>query len=181
MNIIRRRADFPFCHKNCPTITSCKANVSFSSNTTDNEPSPIVGAWSRDYFVGGWDFSSDKDETVYNVQTNSLFLDLRIPKSRNQILNPAKTCLEDYTNLELRVYARQHVFSGFSVVETHRHGRSVCTRHHVLDWNFIGVPRSRPNKWWIEFKLHLPEMYGKNGPFVQTTMDSTIIANSGVD
>ena len=27
----------------------------------------------------------------------------------------------------------------------------------------------------------LAEMYGKNGPFVQMTMDSTIIANNGVD
>jgi hypothetical protein len=119
----------------------------FSPPTTK---SPIVGAWSRDYFVGGWHHSCNRDETVFNLQTNSLFIDLRIPTSRNQILRKVNK-LQDYTNFELRLYARQHVFCGMSIVEQEEN-RPVCTRHHFLDWNFVGVPRPRPNKWWIEFQ-----------------------------
>jgi hypothetical protein len=26
----------------------------------------------------------------------------------------------------------------------------VCTRHHCIDWNYVGTPRPRPNKWWVE-------------------------------
>lgn len=26
----------------------------------------------------------------------------------------------------------------------------VCTRFHCIDWNFVGVPRPLPNKWWVE-------------------------------
>jgi hypothetical protein len=25
-----------------------------------------------------------------------------------------------------------------------------CTRHHAIDWNFVGVGRPRPNKWWVQ-------------------------------
>lgn len=111
--------------------------------------SPISGAWSRTYFIGGWDYSCQRDETVYNVQTNSLFVDLRIPSTRHQVLPSNATSLQDYTNVELRLYARQHVFGGLSVVSM-ENKRPVCVRHHCLDWNFVGTPRPRPNKWWIE-------------------------------
>ena len=26
----------------------------------------------------------------------------------------------------------------------------MVTRHHIIDWNFVGVPRTRPNKWRVE-------------------------------
>ena len=28
----------------------------------------------------------------------------------------------------------------------------MCVRHHAIDWNFVGKPRSRPNKWRIEMR-----------------------------
>ena len=112
---------------------------------------PVCGAWTRTYFIGGWEHSCDQDETVYNVQTNSLFIDLRIPTSRKMVLPSTANSLNDYTNEQLRLYARQHVFGGMSVLSTERE-RPVCVRHHCLDWNFVGVPRPRPNKWWIECK-----------------------------
>eukprot|EP00594_Rhizosolenia_setigera_P006591 CAMPEP_0178951972 /NCGR_PEP_ID=MMETSP0789-20121207/7533_1 /TAXON_ID=3005 /ORGANISM="Rhizosolenia setigera, Strain CCMP 1694" /LENGTH=262 /DNA_ID=CAMNT_0020632925 /DNA_START=384 /DNA_END=1169 /DNA_ORIENTATION=- len=68
------------------------------------------------------------------------------------------------TNFELRMYARQHAFAGFTCMDyEHRDRRRyddsagihsidmVCTRHHVIDWNYIpGHPRNRPNKWFVE-------------------------------
>jgi len=67
--------------------------------------------------------------------------------------------LNDLTWEQLRYYARQHIFAGYSRVvndEPRRLSsfRYCCTRHHCIDWNYVGVPRNRPNKWWIEPKIH---------------------------
>lgn len=59
---------------------------------------------------------------------------------------------------QLQYYARQHVFAGFSRIVTNDSEQlhpvwffpACCTRHHCIDWNYVGTPRSRPNKWWIE-------------------------------
>jgi hypothetical protein len=59
------------------------------------------------------------------------------------------TSIEDLTPQELRLYARQHVFAGFTV-QSEENKRALGTRHHCIDWNFVGVGRPRPNKWWIE-------------------------------
>lgn len=49
----------------------------------------IAGAWRRPLFVGGWThsdgFSSD-GETTFNLQTPSVFLDMRIPKAGEVLL-----------------------------------------------------------------------------------------------
>jgi hypothetical protein len=157
-------------------------------STVITEPSIIAGAWTRVLFHGGWDFSTHLDEVSLNLQSNTLFIDLRIPTTRNVLLKNANATsirsVDQLTAEQLRYYARQHVFAGYS--QLHRHhagvnenedhpvsvmnplqrGRSSsssnehtyafspypwsCTRHHVMDWNFVGVPRSRPNKWWIQ-------------------------------
>ena len=39
----------------------------------------VVGAWSRPVFVGGWKESGAWDTEVFNLQTPSLFVDLRFP------------------------------------------------------------------------------------------------------
>ena len=112
----------------------------------------VTGVWNRTIFAGGWDHTSDRDEIVYNIQTHNLFIDMRIPIQRICTFPPGKfSSLTDLGPLELRLYARQHIFSGFSVFEEEE-GRPVCTRHHCIDWNFVGVGRTRPNKWWIETK-----------------------------
>lgn len=137
---------FPYKEEELPHHYLILGDTSFQ----DLRPcSFICGAWSRAYFVGGWEYSSAQEETVYNVQTNSLFVDLRIPVTRKRLLPSTATSLADYTAEQLRIYARQHVFAGFSVVSTEQE-RLVCVRHHCLDWNFVGIPRPRPNKWWIE-------------------------------
>ena len=121
----------------------------FREWSLDQVSNPICGAWNRALFMGGFEHSSSDTELVYNVQTNSLFVDLRIPTSRCLVLPPDCTSLASLSDDELRCFARQHVFGGYSRITTEQH-RPVCTRHHCIDWNYVGVSRSRPNKWWIE-------------------------------
>jgi len=114
-----------------------------------SEPIPICGAWNRLLFTGGFEHSTSETERVYNIQTNSFFIDLRIPTSRSQVIPADRTSLASLTDEELRLFARQHVFGGYSLINQEQ-GRIVCTRHHCMDWNYVGVSRSRPNKWWVE-------------------------------
>jgi hypothetical protein len=126
--------------------------------------SSICGAWKRPLFCGTWEHSTEREESVYNIQTNSLFVDLRLPTTRsitfptNNSNNQSMVSLSSWTNEELRYFARQHVFGGFSKV-TIEGGRNVCTRHHCMDWNYIGIPRPRPNKWWIEMHPNHSNMW----------------------
>ncbi|KAL7470203.1 hypothetical protein ACHAXS_010436 [Conticribra weissflogii] len=135
--------------------------------------SPIVGAWNRPLFTGKWEHSTDADELVYNIQTGTLFVDLRIPTSKpiskweslGEVLRgstkwlDSRQILESMTSEDLRLYSRQHVFGGFSVLTKESSTNKlhlmnklpICTRHHCIDWNYIrNKPRPRPNKWYIE-------------------------------
>ena len=125
-----------------------RAFVEFPKPTT----SPIVGAWKRTLFYGGFEHSTDQHETVYNVQTNTLFVDLRIPTTRKCLLNTSSIhSLEDMNARQLQYYARQHIFAGYTHQEKANNKFDLlCTRHHCIDWNFVGVPRNRPNKWYVE-------------------------------
>lgn len=118
--------------------------------------SALVGAWKRLLFYGGFEHATIKDERTYNLQTRNLFIDLRIPRTRESVLPSDKTSLQDLTKEELRLYARQHVFAGYTKVVPSDID-FLCTRHHCIDWNFVGVPRSRPNKWYAELKVEEKE------------------------
>lgn len=112
---------------------------------------PICGVYSRPIFVGGFEHSTDHDELVYNVQTHSLFIDLRIPRLGMTLFENVKD-LESMCNEDIKLYARRHVFAGYTRLEQGDDDdeRPICTRHHCMDWNFVGVPRPRPNKWYVE-------------------------------
>jgi hypothetical protein len=131
----------------------------------------IVGAWCRTVFFGEWDFSSHKDEHVYNLQSRTLFVDLRIPRSRLEAVvfgsSDRYSSIQSVQDLrrgqELRWYARQHVFAGYSRLTATAEEKekvagvsigagmiSSCVRHHCLDWNYVGVRRPVPNQWWIQ-------------------------------
>ncbi|CAN0554677.1 unnamed protein product, partial [Ectocarpus sp. 8 AP-2014] len=61
------------------------------------------------------------------------------------LLNPQQ-------DFELRLFARRHAFAGYTR-GAKQHGRlegSVATRHHCIDWNYVGEARPRPNKWRVE-------------------------------
>ena len=66
----------------------------------------------------------------------------------------------------MRILARQHAFGGAALFEPPHHDDAhaprrpsgggggdgcvgTCTRHHAIDWNFVGRPRPRPNKWRV--------------------------------
>ena len=58
---------------------------------------------------------------------------------------------------QVRLLARQHAFGGTSHYtpttgegEGEGEGLGWVTRHHAIDWNFVGTSRPRPNKWRIE-------------------------------
>ena len=150
---------------------------------------PIVGIWERTLFYGGFECTTNHSEYTYNIQTPTLFIDLRIPKSRDEILmshpvndvTPIQS-LHDMNLDQLRYYARQHIFAGYTKVQrgnTNSNDRSTdrvsfpysATRHHCLDWNYVGIPRSRPNKWYIELPLAHPDNCSKqdaeNDPMVR--------------
>ena len=129
--------------------------------------SGAVGAWCRPLFSGGWAHSSSADTQVFNLQTPSIFIDLRFPRAR--LSRPRGfygATLEDCTNAQLRELSRQHCFAGYALVDRSKSNTAspspprsspsiddlpICTRHHALDWNYHArFPRSRPNKWRIE-------------------------------
>ena len=128
--------------------------------------SPIIGAWKRPLFVGRWEHSTDEDEMVFNIQTSTLFIDLRIPRSKpahkweimgKQLLHNGATSrqiLERFSDNDLCLFARQHIFGGFSAMSIENDTKlPLCTRHHCMDWNYVtGKPRPRPNKWYIDGK-----------------------------
>jgi hypothetical protein len=121
----------------------------------DQAASPIVGTWFRPYFGGGpgvYEESSSHEERTYNIQTRTLFVDLRIPHSKSILFEGMSDDLNEWSTEQLRWYARQHVFAGYTrVFEQGDTPLPWCAvRHHCLDWNFVGVGRDRPNKWWID-------------------------------
>ena len=170
--------------RKCEESNSPAPTISLSHGTTATilQSSPIVGAWKRPLFTGKWEHTTDYEEIVINIQTETLFVDLRIPRSkpiwkwqrlgrnngatgRIKITRNSRQILETMCDVDLRLYARQHVFGGFSVVALETAGADnmtsergtttsklpVCTRHHCIDWNYIpNKPRPRPNKWYIE-------------------------------
>ena len=142
---------FPFVETDLPHYHLLKGDTHSAFPPNLKAPKLLVaGAWNRSLFCGGWKHSSDKEERVYNVQTNNLFIDFRVPFTRNTVLGNSKaSSLEELSAQELRLYARQHIFAGISLL-TFEQNRPFATRHHFVDWNFVGVQRSRPNKWWIE-------------------------------
>jgi hypothetical protein len=146
---------FPFVETELPHYHIMKGDTHFKFEEWKVAKPPcklVAGAWYRPLFVGGWKHSSDKEEQVYNIQTHNLFIDFRVPIVRELTLSSKvknATSLNDLGPLELRLFARQHVFSGFAVVDE-ENGRPLATRHHCIDWNFVGTRRPRPNKWWIE-------------------------------
>lgn len=63
-----------------------------SASTDEKETglgAAIAGAWRRPLFVGGWSHSDDVSqdgETVFNLQTPTVFLDMRVPKASKALL-----------------------------------------------------------------------------------------------
>ena len=142
---------FPFQEKELPhhhlknNTTKCFAKWALENK----KPGNVCGAFFRPLFVGDFEHTTDRDEIVYNVQTNTLFIDMRIPHLGKKVLGDKIASFGDMSDEQIKLFARRHAFSGYTV-SNNENGRPVCTRHHCIDWNFVGVPRPRPNKWYVE-------------------------------
>jgi len=103
--------------------------------------------------MGGFREHTDADTDVYNVQTPSLFIDLRFPRARDVLVSQLPStvqCVGDLTTQQLRLLARQHCFAGYSLPDWSS-GSLAVTRHHIIDWNYSAqFPRSRPNQWRVQ-------------------------------
>ena len=121
--------------RSCRIITSPKATRGTLFSTGKGRlHQRVAGAWNRPLFVGGWEHSDSQTETVFNLQTPSIFIDMRIPRKATF---PGARSLQDLTVRQLRLYARRHAFAGYTRVQS-VDGAPVAVRHHSIDWNFVG-------------------------------------------
>lgn len=93
--------------------------------------------------LGGWQESNAHDTSAFNLQTPSLFIDLRIPTSRPH-LSSRFTSLDQCDALTLRILARQHCFAGYTRPEYIQRytPKRVFTRHHVRPVHIPSTPFS---------------------------------------
>jgi hypothetical protein len=75
----------------------------------------VAGAWARPLFVGGWQHTGDHTERVFNVQTPSLFIDLRLPLLSDRQLARGGS-MDVLSDEQLRLLARRHCFAGYSLL-----------------------------------------------------------------
>ena len=77
---------------------------------------------------------------------------MRLPTARAELR--ATSSPSSLSDASLRLLARQHAFGGFGVFADAAHADGwaapACTRHHVVDWNYVGAARPVPNKWLLE-------------------------------
>ncbi|CAM9461977.1 unnamed protein product [Ectocarpus fasciculatus] len=187
---------FPFSQEELPHFHKARGTTHEAFALWHNQGTgcgaEIAGAWKRPLFVGGWTHSDDaaepaspssplpptgqEGEKTFNLQTPSVFIDIRVPKAGTALLGHHRS-FHTMTDFELRLFARRHAFAGYTRVQpvtspsvdaaslyggggeergAEQHGRlegsegSVATRHHCIDWNYVGEARPRPNKWRVE-------------------------------
>jgi len=129
-------------------------------------PHWLTGAWYRPIFRGGGKETTDATEACVNLVTPSIFVDIRIPTIRDRMLHRAAQGSNSSQDgerdpqteaLQMRLLARQHAFGGYGrfSCDTARYEGSTsdtqvhCTRHHAIDWNYLGKGRPRPNRWGV--------------------------------
>jgi len=118
LEALYKAPDFPWTEEQLPHYHKLRGDTHevFAQWKKEGKTSNLVaGAWSRPLFVGGWQHTGDHTETVFNVQTPSLFIDLRIPFLPGIDL-ASKGSLEKLSDDELKLLARRHCFSGYSLL-----------------------------------------------------------------
>jgi hypothetical protein len=95
-------------------------------NSNDPVPSWLAAAWERLYALDN-EGKPDYSVNVRNIQTPTLFGDVRIPKDRPPF--PHATSLADLTDAELETLYRQEGFSGYTTVQGY-----ITTWHHEIDY-----------------------------------------------
>jgi hypothetical protein len=105
----------------------------------------IAGAYDRLADIASAGFCCDTDTVCVDIQTPSIFIDIRIPKNRPKV---RATSVEELAIDEMRALASQHCFAGYSVVQHDQSGVPICSRYHAIDWR--PPPRLLPNRWRIQ-------------------------------
>eukprot|EP01041_Mallomonas_annulata_P012856 gene12856-27108_t len=120
----------------------------------DRRSNLLSGCWSRAIFIGGWKESSEHDTEAFNIQTPSIFIDIRIPLNRPTEQLKFRRSLSECRLDELQILSRQHCFGGYTLPEVMSidlNTGPIFTRHHIIDWNYHPYfPRPRPNRWWVD-------------------------------
>lgn len=129
---------FPFDATQLPHFHLMQGSTreAFHEWRASGKVAPLVcGVWNRPLFLGGMEHSSDAEELVFNTQTPSMFIDLRIPVLRPNLAELGHISLKSLSDNELRLFARQHCFCGYSLLEESESGglpAPVVTRHHII-------------------------------------------------
>jgi hypothetical protein len=134
--------DSPYYYKQAKTCTEAFSNWIKNGNRSDI----ITGAWNRAFFIGGWNESGNWDTFVYNLQTPSLFVDIRIPISRPDF--SSRSGFDQLSLDELRALSRQGCTAGSSIISGQP---PIVTKHHAVDWNYhpdFSTPH--PNRWRLD-------------------------------
>jgi hypothetical protein len=116
----------------------------------------IAGAYSRPLMMrnGGFFVETEHDVNVVDIQTFSVFVDIRIRTDRDGQVecDPPATSLSDYSLEQLTVLANNHCFAGFSVIDYDipgYDGHPVCNRLHCFDWAPTSAKRGN-NQWRVQ-------------------------------
>jgi len=96
---------------------------------------------------------------------------MRIPRLGKKLLKGITTSFSEMDDTQIKLFARRHAFAGYTRLqhENGGSGRPVCTRHHCIDWNYVGVPRPRPNKWYVE--MHPDQNTWKEWAYAKDNFD----------
>ena len=111
----------------------------------------IAGAYSRPLMMQNANFfvQTESELNVVDLQTHSLFVDIRIPTDR---LRTGAGSLAEMTPQALQDLARCHCFAGYSVVNydiAGYEGLPVCNRLHCIDWAPIDGEKNN-NQWRVQ-------------------------------
>ena len=111
----------------------------------------IAGAYSRPLMMrnGSFFVETEAQVNVIDIQTHTVFVDLRVPVGR---FNTSARSLQELSMGELCALAKQQCFAGYSVVEHDIEGYEglpVCNRLHSIDWT-PAVARRPNNQWRIQ-------------------------------
>ena len=110
----------------------------------------IVGGYSRAVDIASASFQCDTSTRVIDIQTPSIFVDLRINVGRGAVASADGFGSMSIADLE-RLGAEQHCFAGITLVDTDVagfQGSPVGTRYHAIDYQ--PPPRKNPNQWRIQ-------------------------------
>lgn len=116
----------------------------------------IAGAYTRPLMMRNASFfvETEHDVNVVDIQTHSVFVDIRIRTDRDAQLecDPPALSLADYNMEQLAVLAHNHCFAGISVIDygiAGYQGQPVCNRLHCFDWAPTSAARTN-NQWRIQ-------------------------------